>query len=50
MDVDRGKKGDRICYVCRKWSYIAKNCWQRKRREKRMVEVLQKSTKDNRGQ
>ena len=50
MDVDREKGGDRTCYVCRKWSYMAKNCWQRKRREERVVEMLQESAKDNRGQ
>ena len=26
MDVDRGKGGDRTCYVCRKWGHMAKNC------------------------
>jgi len=27
MDIDRGRKEDRICYVCGKWGHIAKNCW-----------------------
>jgi len=26
MDVDRGREGDRICYVCGKWGHMAKNC------------------------
>jgi len=26
MDVDRGREGDRTCYVCGKWGYMAKNC------------------------
>jgi len=26
---------------------MAKNCWQRKRRERRVVETLQESAKDN---
>jgi len=50
MDVDRGRGGDRICYVYGKWGHIAKNCWQRKGREERIVETLQESAKDNGGQ
>jgi len=38
MDVDRGKEGDRTCYICGKWDYIAKNCW--KRHKGRVVETL----------
>ena len=26
IDVDRGRGGDRICFICRKWGHIAKNC------------------------
>jgi len=26
MDIDRGKGGDRTCYVCGKWGHMAKNC------------------------
>jgi len=26
MDVDRGRGGDRTCYVCGKWGHMAKNC------------------------
>jgi len=26
MDVDRGRKGDRMCYMCGKWGHMAKNC------------------------
>ena len=26
MDVNKGRGGDRICYVCGKWSHMAKNC------------------------
>ena len=26
MDVDRGRGGDRMYYVCEKWDHIAKNC------------------------
>jgi len=48
MDVDRGRGGDRMCYVCGKWGHMAKNCWERHR--KRIVETLQESTKENRGQ
>ena len=29
---------------------MAKNCWQRKGKEERVVEMLQESAKDNRGQ
>jgi len=50
MVVDRGKGGDRTCYMCGKWGHIAKNCWQRKRRERRIVKTLQESAKDNGGQ
>jgi len=39
-----------MCYVCGKWGYMTKNYWQKKEREGRVVETLQESTKDNRGQ
>jgi len=26
MDVDRGRGGDKICYMCGKWGHMAKNC------------------------
>ena len=26
IDVDRGREGDKTCYVCRKWGHMAKNC------------------------
>ena len=26
IDVDKGRGGDRTCYVCGKWGHIAKNC------------------------
>jgi len=29
MDIDRGRGGDRTCYVCGKWGHMAKNCWER---------------------
>ena len=48
MDIDRGRGGDRMCYVCGKWGYMAKNCWERYKR--RVVEMLQESVKENRGQ
>ena len=50
MDVNRGKGGDRTCYMCGKQGHMAKNCWQRKGKEERVVEMLQESAKDNRGQ
>jgi len=28
MDVDRGRGGDRTCYVYEKWDHIAKNYWE----------------------
>jgi len=48
INVDREREKDRICYAYRKWSHIAKNCWSWKKR--RIVEMLQESAKDNRGQ
>ena len=45
MDVDRGRGGDRTCYVCRKWSHMAKNCWERFKT--RVVETPQKAAKEN---
>ena len=48
MDVDRGRGGDRTCYVYGKWGYMAKNCWERHRG--RVVEMPQESAKENGGQ
>jgi len=47
MDVDREKGGDRMYFVYRKWSHMAKNCWQRKKREGKVAEILQESEKEN---
>jgi len=47
MDVDRGREGDRTCYICEKWGHMAKNYWKRYR--ERVVEMLQESAKKNRG-
>ena len=47
MDVNKGREGDRKCYVCGKWGYIAKNYWQRKGKEEKVVETLQELAKDN---
>jgi len=38
MDIDRGKREDRTCYVCGKWGHMAKNCWER--HKGRVVEML----------
>ena len=48
MEVNRGREGDRTCYVCGKWGHMAKNCWERHRG--RVVETLQESAKENGGQ
>jgi len=48
MDIDRGKGGDRTCYVCGKWGHMAKNCWER--HKGRVVETSQELAKENRGQ
>ena len=48
MDVDRGRGGDRMCYVCGKWGHMAKNCWER--HKGRVVEMLHKLAKENGGQ
>ena len=26
IDIDRGKREDKTCYVCEKWGHMAKNC------------------------
>ena len=33
--------------MCRKWGYIAKNCWKRWKKKRRVVETPQESAKDN---
>jgi len=48
MEVNRGREGDRTCYVCGKWGHMAKNCWERHR--ERVVETPQESAKENGGQ
>jgi len=50
MDVDRGRGGNRMCYVCGKWGHMTKNCWQRKEREGKVVKMPQELVKDNREQ
>jgi len=47
MEVDKEKGGNRICYICRKWGYIAKNCW--KRHKERVVEMLHELAKESGG-
>jgi len=47
MVVNRRREEDRTCYVYGKWGHMAKNCWQRKGREGRIVEMLQELAKDN---
>jgi len=47
MDINRGGRGDRICYVCGKWDHMAKNCWER--HKERVVETSQESAKENGG-
>jgi len=48
MDVDRGRGGDRTCYVCGKWGHMAKNCWER--HKTRVVETPQEAAKESGGQ
>jgi len=48
IDIDRGRGGDRTCYMCGKWGHMAKNCWER--HKGRVVETPQESAKENRGQ
>jgi len=48
MDVDRGREGDRTCYVYGKWGHMAKNCWER--HKGRVVETLHESAKESGGQ
>jgi len=43
MDIDRGRGGDRMCYICGKWGHMAKNCWERYKG--RIVETLHESEK-----
>jgi len=49
IDVDKGREGDRTCYMCGKWGHMAKNCWERWKKG-RVIETLQESVKDNGGQ
>ena len=48
MDIDRGKGGDRTCYVYGKRGHMAKNCWERHKRK--VVEIPQELAKENGGQ
>jgi len=47
IDINRGRGGDRTCYVCGKWGHMAKNCW--KRYKGRVVEMPQELAKENGG-
>jgi len=46
IDVDKGKGGDRTCYVYGKWGHMARNCWERWKK-RRVVETLQELAKEN---
>jgi len=46
MDMDKGRRGDRTCYMCGKWGHMTKNCWE-KWKKGRVVETLQELAKDN---
>jgi len=48
MEIDRGKGGDRICYVYGKWSHMAKICWEK--HKERVVETLHELAKESREQ
>jgi len=48
MDVDKGKRRDRTYYVYGRWSYMAKNCWERYK--ERVVETPQELAKESGGQ
>jgi len=48
MDIDRGRGGDRTCYMYGKWSHMAKNCWER--HKGRIVKMPQELAKENEGQ
>jgi len=48
MDIDRGRRGDRTCYVYGKWGHMAKNYWER--HKGRVVEMPHESAKESRGQ
>jgi len=48
IDIDRSRGEDRTCYMCGKWGHMAKNCWER--HKERVVETLQESAKESRGQ
>jgi len=45
MDIDKGRRGDRMCYYCGKFGHMARNCWERNRA--RVVEMLQELAKEN---
>ena len=47
MEVNKGREEDRTCFVYEKQGHIAKNYWQRKKRKRRVVEMLQELAKDN---
>jgi len=48
IDIDRGREGDRTCYMCGKWGHMAKNCWER--HKGRVMETPQELVKENEGQ
>ena len=48
IDIDRGREGDRTCYMCGKWDHMAKNCWER--HKGRVMETPQELVKENEGQ
>jgi len=45
MDINKGRGGDRTCYVYGKWGYMAKNCWEK--HKGRVVETPQELAKEN---
>ena len=48
IDVNREREEDRTCYICGRWGYMAKNCWERYKG--RVVETPHESAKESREQ
>jgi len=39
MDMNKGRREDRTCYVCGKWGHMIKNCWEKWKKGRAVMNI-----------